>query len=316
MIREGLARIQEPRLRRDLGLDLARILRGSGSRRTSSPNGCSDLARPVPQRHPAPALAADPPGDREGPAPGAEPRRRDQVPGGRRAASNGATSRRDSGRQRRARTSRRTIRRSSSSCRRICWPIPRDHASRLLLADTYEKANELPLAVTTYQEAQRLLPDNVLLLVRTIAVLLQAKDYDGARAAARSGRAAEPAQPRLGQAAAAGRCSNRASWQRSRTPWKKMVSRDPNDASSRLNLALIRIQAKKYDEAQKILDDAQGQDAGLDGRCSASRSVSTWSRARPTRRSGSATRSWTKLHNAPAYTLRARSLHPPEAKTI
>ena len=29
---------------------------------------------------------------------------------------------------------------------------PKDDASRLLLAETYEKANELPLAATTYQE--------------------------------------------------------------------------------------------------------------------------------------------------------------------
>jgi tetratricopeptide (TPR) repeat protein len=36
--------------------------------------------------------------------------------------------------------------------------------------------------------------------------------------------------------------------------WEKIASRDPNDVASRLNLALVRIQAKKYDEAQKILD--------------------------------------------------------------
>jgi len=37
----------------------------------------------------------------------------------------------------------------------------KDDASQLLLAQTYEKANELPLAATAYQEVQRAMPRNV-----------------------------------------------------------------------------------------------------------------------------------------------------------
>ena len=58
---------------------------------------------------------------------------------------------------------------------------PKDDASRFLLAQTYEKANELPLAATTYQEVQRAMPRNVPILVHTITVLNKVKDYDAVR---------------------------------------------------------------------------------------------------------------------------------------
>jgi tetratricopeptide (TPR) repeat protein len=131
---------------------------------------------------------------------------------------------------------------------------PKDHASRLLLADTYEKANDLSLAVTTYKEASDLLPTNVSVLTRTIRVLNQVKDYAEVRRRLDQADRLNLHDPeldklrlqediRLGRLASAG------------AALEKIVSRDPNDTNSRLNLAWIRLREKKYDEAREILED-------------------------------------------------------------
>ncbi len=135
---------------------------------------------------------------------------------------------------------------------------PKDQASRLLLADTYEKANELPLAVATYKEASDQLPANVPVLVRTIMVLNKVKDYAEVRRRldqAKQRNLHDPdldklqlqedvRQGKLGPAGAA---------------LAEMVKQDPNDMTSGLNLALIRIQEKKYDEARTILSSLQAR---------------------------------------------------------
>ncbi|MCX5647396.1 MAG: tetratricopeptide repeat protein [Phycisphaerae bacterium] len=130
---------------------------------------------------------------------------------------------------------------------------PKDHASRLLLAQTYERASEWSLAATTYQELQRALPDNVPILVRTIATLYQAKDYDAARRLLDQADRRNLHDPgldklRLWDDAQQGKLTE------VEIALEKMVSRDPNDTASGLRLAAIYTQQKKYGEAQKILD--------------------------------------------------------------
>ncbi len=54
---------------------------------------------------------------------------------------------------------------------------PGDQTSRMLLAATYEKAGELQLAVTTYHEALDRSPQDLRIIVPTIAVMYKAKKY-------------------------------------------------------------------------------------------------------------------------------------------
>ena len=135
---------------------------------------------------------------------------------------------------------------------------PKDDASQFLLAQTYEKANELPLAATAYQKVQRAMPRNVPILVHTITVLNRVKDYDAAR------RLLDQADQQNVRSPDLDKLRLRDDFQQGKLPevenaLEKMVSQDPNDADSRLNLAVIRIRAKKYDEAQKILDDLRAK---------------------------------------------------------
>jgi tetratricopeptide (TPR) repeat protein len=132
----------------------------------------------------------------------------------------------------------------------------RDHASRLLLAATYERANELPLAVSTYREVQSRLPDNLPVLVRTAAILNRVKDYDGVRRLLEQADQKNLHDPfldrlRLQDNLRTGKLEGAAD------ALEKMLQQDPNDTSLRLRLAALRVREKKYDEAQKILDELQ-----------------------------------------------------------
>ncbi|MCU0914620.1 MAG: tetratricopeptide repeat protein [Planctomycetes bacterium] len=130
---------------------------------------------------------------------------------------------------------------------------PKDHASRLLLADTYEKANELTLAATTYKEALNLLPNQVPVLVRMISLLTRMKDFAEARSyldRAQQANLHDPAldQLRLLDDLRVGKLQSAVA------ALEKRIETDPNDAAARLNLVLVRMREKKYDEAQTLLD--------------------------------------------------------------
>ena len=182
---------------------------------------------------------------------------------------------------------------------------PRDHAGRRLLAETYEKANELPLAVSTYREAHNLLPDNLPVLVRTAAILNRVKEFDEVRRLldeADQKNLHDPVLDRLrlldnlrigklGLAADA---------------LEKMAQQDPNDTSFLLSLALIRMREKKYDEAQKILNElkAKTPDSMPVTGAQISLHVQQGNAAEAIRLCDQTVE---KLHNASAYILRART---------
>ncbi len=182
---------------------------------------------------------------------------------------------------------------------------PRDQASRLLLADTYEKADELPLAISTYREAQRQLPGNLPVLVHTATILAKAKDFDEVR------RLLDEADQRNLRDPALDRLRllddlRTGKLETADAALQKMIQQDPNETAFRLSLALIRIRGKKYDEARKILDELQAQTP--DSLPVTGARISLYIQQGNT---GEAIRLCDqmveKLHNVPAYILRART---------
>jgi tetratricopeptide (TPR) repeat protein len=129
-----------------------------------------------------------------------------------------------------------------------------DHDSRLLLAETYERGNELTLAANTYRGLQSRLPHNLPLLVRTATILNRVRDFDGVRrllAQADQKNLHDPVLERL-------RLLDDLrtdKWGPAANALEKMLQQEPNDTSIRLSLASIRTREKKYGEAQKILDE-------------------------------------------------------------
>jgi tetratricopeptide (TPR) repeat protein len=256
VIKDGLARIQEPRLRRDLGLLLAEFYR-QWKEDAKLDQWLSDLA-------------AQFPGD-------IQPRRllltRDTVLRDRRKAQSLVDEIKslegEGGWQWRYEQARLWNGAGADEFKTYYPQIvkllqqnllanPKDHASRLLLADTYEKANELPLAVTTYKEASDLLPTNVPILVRTIMALNKVRDYAEVRRRLDQASRLNLHDPdldrlRLKEDLRQGKLGPAAD------ALAKLVSQDPNDTTSSLSLAWVRIQEKKYDEAGKILDSLQAR---------------------------------------------------------
>lgn len=181
---------------------------------------------------------------------------------------------------------------------------PKDDASRFLLAQTYEKANELPLAATTYQEVQRALPRNVPILVHTIAVLNQVKDYDAVRRLLDQADQLNLHSPDLNK------LRLRDDFQQGKlteveNALEQMLIQDPNDADSRLNLAVIRIRARKYAEAQKLLDELRAKTP--DSNQVATVQISLYVEQGKTEEAiRLCSQIVDKLHNVSAYMLRAR----------
>lgn len=187
---------------------------------------------------------------------------------------------------------------------------PKDYASRLLLAATYEKANELSLAVTTYRETLGLLPDNALsdytqVLVRTVAALNRAKQYDEA------GQLLAQAEQRNLRDSTLDRLRTEADLRQRKFAsaeerLTQLVDRDPNDVSSRLSLAYVWIQEEKYAQAQKILDELRAKTPDSVSVAAAQIGLYVQQNQGP-----EAIRFCdelvTRLHNGPAYTLRARA---------
>ncbi len=182
---------------------------------------------------------------------------------------------------------------------------PRDQANRLLLAETYEKANELLLAVSTYREAQSLSPNNLPLLVRTAAILNRVKDFDEVRRLLDQADQQNLHHPfldrlRLQDNLRTGRLGEAAD------ALEKMVPQDPNDMSVRLSLALIRMREKKYEETQKILDELMA------GRPESMPVIGVQISLYVQQGNGAEAirlcdQTVEKLHNASAYILRART---------
>jgi len=130
---------------------------------------------------------------------------------------------------------------------------PRDQESRWLLANTYEKAGEWSLAAAAYQEVQRAMPSNIPVLVRTIAVLNKAQEFDEARDLLDEADRLNLQHPDLDRLRLSDN-TRRGKVKEVESGLEKIVSRDPNDTASSLKLAALYTQQKKYGEAQKVLD--------------------------------------------------------------
>ncbi|MCL5280970.1 MAG: tetratricopeptide repeat protein [Planctomycetes bacterium] len=181
----------------------------------------------------------------------------------------------------------------------------KDPESRLLLAETYERANELPLAANTYRELQNLLPDNLPLLVRTAVTLNRVKDFDGVRRLLDQADQKNLHDPlldrlRLQDNLRTGQLEGAVD------ALEKMAQQDPNDTSLRLRLASLRVREKKYEEAQKVLDELQAKTP--DSMPVIRTQINLYvQQGKGAEAIGLCDRMVERLHNAPAYLLRAQT---------
>lgn len=133
---------------------------------------------------------------------------------------------------------------------------PDDQASRMLLGGAYEKNGEKQLAVTTFREALNRDPDNIQVISATVSALYAAGQDDQAKEILDQAQRRKPKEqemdPRLAQLQLQGflRQGNLPS---AADQLQAMMEKKPDNQQDRLRLAIVRIQQRQFDEAEKLL---------------------------------------------------------------
>lgn len=136
---------------------------------------------------------------------------------------------------------------------------PDDQASRALLGATYEQGGDLQMALSTYREALERSPQNIQLIISTVAVLYKAEEYDEAREILKRVSEEEKLPPAL-QRLQFESYLRQGQLDPAADILLDSVSRDPNNISAGLSLALLRMWQNKFDEAGTLLDELQNKE--------------------------------------------------------
>ena len=135
---------------------------------------------------------------------------------------------------------------------------PNDQASRILLATAYEHAGELQLAISTYRESVSRSPDDLRIIIPTVAALYKAKEYDEAEQLLNRTSERKLRHPLLKQLQLQSHL-RRGELSLASDILQDFISNDPNNQDARFSLALLRTQQAKFDEAEKLLVELKTQ---------------------------------------------------------
>ncbi len=136
---------------------------------------------------------------------------------------------------------------------------PDDQASRVILADTYERTGRSQMALAAYREALSRSPQDVQLIVRTVAGLWKANEFEEAEGILNRISREKLSDPALQQLQFQGHI-RRGELGSAADVLKDYLLTDPNNVSISLNLALLKIQQNDFDEASKLLDELRAKD--------------------------------------------------------
>ncbi len=129
---------------------------------------------------------------------------------------------------------------------------PNDQGSRMLLATTYDKAGELQLALATYREALSRSPDDINIIIPTVAALYKAEEYDEAENILNRVSQQKLYHPQL-QRMQLRNYLRRGQLGSASEILEELISTDPNNQAACLSLALLKIQQNEFDGASQLL---------------------------------------------------------------
>jgi len=129
---------------------------------------------------------------------------------------------------------------------------PDDQTSRMLLAATYEKANNIQLAVAMHRETLNRSPEDIRIIVPTVAALYKAKDYDLADEILNRAARQNLSHLELSKLEAQSYL-RRGQLDPASDILEKMLLDDPNNQSVCFSLALLKIRQNKFNEAGELL---------------------------------------------------------------
>jgi tetratricopeptide (TPR) repeat protein len=133
---------------------------------------------------------------------------------------------------------------------------PNDQASRILLARAYDRSGELQLAISTCREAVSRSPDDLRIIIPTVAALYKAKEYDEADQLLN--RVSQQKHPQLQQLQLQSYLRH-GQLSLASDILQDFISNDPNNQANRFSLALLKTQQAKFDEAGELLDELKAQ---------------------------------------------------------
>ena len=136
---------------------------------------------------------------------------------------------------------------------------PNDQASRILLGRCHERAGDLQLAISTYREALRMAPNDLRVIVPTLAALYKAKEYDEAEKIMMRASRQKLSHPEIRKWEFLD-CIRRGELKSASGILEDLVSSDPNNQTARLSLALLKIQQNELEDASNILADLKNRD--------------------------------------------------------
>ena len=136
---------------------------------------------------------------------------------------------------------------------------PSDQASRILLGRCHERAGDLQLAISTYREALRMAPNDLRVIVPTLAALYEAREYDEAERIMLRASRQKLSHPELRKWEFLD-CIRRGELDSASGILQDFVSRDPNNQAACLSLALLKIQQNELETASELLSEIKSQD--------------------------------------------------------
>lgn len=129
---------------------------------------------------------------------------------------------------------------------------PDDQASRILLAATYERFGELKLAISIYKEALNRTPQDIRIIVPTVAALYKANEYDRADEILNSLANEKLFPPELKKLQLQSYLK-RGKLSSACDILENQLADDPNDQSVCLSLALLRMRQNNFSQADELL---------------------------------------------------------------
>ncbi len=135
---------------------------------------------------------------------------------------------------------------------------PADQAGRMLLAAAYDKAGQLQLAIATYREAHNRWPDNISIIVQTVAALYRAREYEQADKILNHVLTTNVAHPELSRLKLES-CIRQGRWDSAETVLEDLARKDPNNYDFALALALLKTRRNNYAQAEELLNSLKAQ---------------------------------------------------------
>ena len=182
---------------------------------------------------------------------------------------------------------------------------PDDQSSRLLLAATHERAGDLQVALSIYRQALDRSPQDLRVIIPTVAALYKAREYDQADEILNRALREKLHHPQLQQLQFESYL-RQGQFGSASDILQDILTTDPNNQSVCLSLALLQMRQNKFNEAGQLLDKLRAQDPNSLQVMVAQIQLNL-QQQKPDEALGLCNKIVNNLHNASAYILRART---------